>query len=270
MDKNKPKNRLQTDQIIQSLRTRYIGKELIYFESTDSTNLQASLLGKRGSENGTLVITDSQTQGKGRLGREWISPAYSNLYFSILLRPTIAPQTASWIPLAAGVALANGINAYTGLSSRIKWPNDLLINGKKAGGILIELHIEGDKISHLILGIGINVNMTRFPAEIDPIATSLKKELGHPIHREPLLAQLLEELEKQLESFYQTGPDKTAKDWKALSDTIGKEVSVTLGDQTIKGKAVDLDPHGGLILKKNDGTTTALLTGDVTHLRTLS
>jgi BirA family biotin operon repressor/biotin-[acetyl-CoA-carboxylase] ligase len=258
---------LQTDQIIQSLRTRYMGKELIYFESTNSTNLQASLLGKKGCENGTLVITDRQTQGKGRVGREWISPSNSNLYFSILLRPSIAPQMASWIPLVAGVALAKGINAYTGLSPRIKWPNDLLINEKKAGGILIELHIEGDKISHLVLGIGINVNMTHFPEEIAPIATSLKKELGHPIHREPLLAQLLEELEKELEGFYQAGPDKTARDWKALSDTIGKEVSVTLGNQTIKGKAVDLDPHGGLILKKSDGTITTILTGDVVHLR---
>ena len=207
MDKNESKNRLQTDQIIQSLRTQYIGKELIYFESTDSTNLQASLLGKKGSENGTLVITDRQTQGKGRMGREWISPAYSNLYFSVLLRPSIVPQTASWIPLVAGVALAKGIHAYTGLSPRIKWPNDLLINGKKAGGILIELHIEGDRISRLVLGIGINVNMTRFPEEIAPIATSLKKELGHPIHREPLLVQLSKRSKKSSKAF--TRPART-------------------------------------------------------------
>lgn len=258
---------LQIDLILQSLRTRYIGKELIYFESTDSTNVQASILGTKGAENGTTVVTDKQTQGKGRMGRTWISPANTNLYFSILLRPPTSPQTASWIPLVAGVALAKGISAYTGLLAKIKWPNDLIIGKKKFGGILIETHIVSNRIHYLVLGVGINVNMTQFPEEIAPFATSLKKELGHPCHREPLLVQLLQEIEKRLQEFYESGPEKTSGNWIQLSDTIGKEVTVTLGNQIIKGKAIDLDQHGGLILEKSDRTKTTVLTGDVIHLR---
>ncbi|MBI3594795.1 MAG: biotin--[acetyl-CoA-carboxylase] ligase [Nitrospirae bacterium] len=259
---------LQIDLILQSLHTQYIGKELIYFESTDSTNVQASILGTKGAENGTTVVTEKQTQGKGRMGRTWISPVNSNLYFSILLRPPTSPQAASWIPLVAGVALAKGISGYTGLSAKIKWPNDLLIGKKKFGGILIETHIVSNRIHYLVLGVGLNVNMTRFPEEIAPFATSLKKELGHPCHREPLLVHLLEELEKQLQDFYESGPEKTSGNWIQLSDTIGKEVTVTLGNQSIKGKAINLDPHGGLILEKRDGTKTTILTGDVVQLRT--
>jgi BirA family biotin operon repressor/biotin-[acetyl-CoA-carboxylase] ligase len=258
---------LETDFILQSLHTRFIGKELIFFESTDSTNTQASLLAKKGGENGTVVIADQQTEGKGRMGRVWISPAHSNLYFSILLRPSIVPQSASWIPLVSGVALVKGIAAYTGLSPRLKWPNDLLISGKKVGGILIEAHIVSNQIHYLVLGVGINVNMTQFPEEIALLATSLSKELGHSCQREPLLIRLLEEIESQLNDFYESGPDKTSIYWIQHSDTIGKEVTVTLGNQVIKGKAVDLDPHGGLIIEKRDGTKTTVLTGDVVHIR---
>ncbi|MFI5303908.1 MAG: biotin--[acetyl-CoA-carboxylase] ligase [Nitrospiria bacterium] len=260
-------DKLRTELILQSLRTQYIGKEIIYFESTDSTNIRASLLGEKGCENGTLVVSETQTNGKGRLGREWFSPQHSNLYFSILLRPSISTQILGWISLASGVALSKGINSYTGLESRVKWPNDILVKGKKIGGILIETHIEGSRLSHLVLGVGINVNMTHFPKAIATLATSIKKELGHPIQREPLMVHLIEGIERQLEALYHTGPESLADEWKLLSDTIGQEVSVTIGEKAIQGRAIDIDPYGALILKKSDGETTRILAGDVVQLR---
>lgn len=259
--------KLQTDLIIQSLHTQYIGKEVIFFDTTDSTNIQASMLGEKGAENGTLVLADTQTKGKGRLQRAWFSPNYSNLYFSILLRPPIPPKLSGWISLACGVALAKVIRSHTGLSARIKWPNDILVNGKKLGGILIESHVQGDAIKHLILGIGINVNTSRFPKEISNLATSLKKELGHSIQREPLLVALLKGLEDQLESFYQIGSKELSNEWKQFSDSIGKQVSVTFADRVISGLATDLDTHGELLLEMSDGTVTSVISGDIVHLR---
>ncbi|MHB8482830.1 MAG: biotin--[acetyl-CoA-carboxylase] ligase [Nitrospiria bacterium] len=262
---------LRVDDIIRSLHTRYIGKNLIYLKSTDSTNLQAVRLGKEGSPNGALVIAEKQTGGKGRLNRTWISPPFANLYFSLLLRPPVSPQAASWIPLLGGVSISKGIHAYTGLLPKIKWPNDILMNGKKAAGILTELNAEGNQVQYLVLGIGLNVNMSRFSAAISQTATSLKKESGHSIHREPLLVDLLQEIEKELEHFYQNGPQTISSEWKRLSDTIGKKVRVrSQTGQIIEGKAIDLDPHGGLILEKEDLTRITVMAGDITYLQNIN
>ncbi len=263
MDNAKIKKHLQIDKIIKSLRTKEIGKNLIYLESTDSTNRQAALLGKKGNPNGTLVIADKQTAGKGRLSRTWVSPAFANLYFSLLLRPPISPQTASWMSLLGGVATAKNIQGYTGLLPKIKWPNDVLINGKKVAGILTELHVEGNQIQYLILGIGVNVNMSRFSSPISQTATSLKKEAGQPVCRELFLTGLLQEIENELELFYQKGHQMISSEWKKFSDTLGKKVRVSQGGQILEGKAIDLDPHGGLILEKKDFTRITVMAGDI-------
>lgn len=263
------KKGLDTDQIIKSLRTRYIGKELLYFKSTGSTNLEASEAGKKRSPEGTLVIADKQTQGKGRLGRSWISPPFANLYFSVLLRPRISPQTAGWINLLASVSLVKSIQSSTGLVPDIKWPNDIMVNEKKLGGILTELHLKGDQIDYLVLGIGINVNMGRFPALISKTATSLKKELKHDLHREALCISILEKIEEDLELFYQKGPGTVLSEWEKHSNTLGKSVIVRQPGQTLSGKAIGLDSNGGLMVKTEDGAKVTVMAGDVIHLRTI-
>ncbi len=263
------KKGLDTDQIIKSLRTRYIGKELLYFKSTGSTNLETAEAGKKGSPEGTLVIADEQTHGKGRLGRSWISPPFVNLYFSVLLRPRISPQTAGWINLLASVSLVKSIQSSTGLVPDIKWPNDLMFNEKKLGGILTDLHLKGDQIDYLVLGIGVNVNMARFPALISKTATSLKKELKHDLHRESLCIAILEKIEADLELFYQKGPGTVLSEWEKLSSTLGKIITVRQPGQTLTGKAIGLDSNGGLIIETENGAKVTIMTGDVIHLRTI-
>ena len=165
--------------------------------------------------------------------------------------------------------MVKSIRACTGLSPKIKWPNDILMNGKKIAGILTELSAEGNQIQYLVLGIGINVNMSRFPPDISQTATSLKKEAGYSIHREPILIDFMQEIEKALEHLYQDGHQMISSEWKRLSDTLGKKVRVDQSGRILEGKAMNLDPHGGLILEKEDRSNITVMTGDVTHLRTL-
>ena len=181
----------------------------------------------------------------------------------------MAPRDAGWITLLAGVAVSLGIEDATTLRPGIKWPNDLLLNEKKIGGILTELRAEGDKIDDLVLGIGINVNTVRFPAEISGIASSLKKESKKPVERETLLVRLLSRIENGLDRFYHNGPGEIAGEWTRRSAILGQKVAVEQPGGLLTGTAVSLDPTGGLVLEKEDRSRTTVLAGDVIHLKNL-
>ena len=255
--------KLQLEPVRNSFLSRHPAGEVIYFDTIDSTNLRASRLGRQGSAGTALIVSESQTSGKGRLDRKWYSPPHVNLYFSVLFRPEITPQLSSWIPIVAGVAAVKGIRRATGLSPKLKWPNDLLFGEKKCAGILAENHIMAGRLNFVVIGIGVNVNMTEFPSEISSRATSLCIEKGAPVSRENLLIQILECLDIEFEILYREGPDPARQEWIRESCTIGREVSVSVGPKRVAGRAVDLDDHGGLIVIQEEGVPTTLLTGDL-------
>ncbi len=185
------------------LKTRWIGKTMHYFRTVDSTNVQAYQLALRGAGEGEIVVAESQEKGRGRLGRHWFSPAFRNLYLSVILRPKIPPHQAPLITLMAAVAAAEAIEKTSGLRPMIKWPNDLLIKGRKLAGLLNEIHSETDRVHFVILGIGVNLNTDEraFSKEIREFATSLKRETGKTVSRKVFLQHLLQTLEKWYDVF---------------------------------------------------------------------
>src|SRR5580692_3022949 len=191
---------LLTDDLLARLgKSRIIGRDIHVFEQTTSTNDVVEKLARDGVREGVVVFAESQTRGRGRLGRKWISPARRGLWFSILLRPNLRPQETTQLTVASATALRRAIQAQTGLSPEIKWPNDILINGKKVAGILTEMSAELDRVRHVIPGIGIDVNQDagEFPAELRKIATSLKIEGGESFSRPALAVAILQELDEE-------------------------------------------------------------------------
>src|ERR1017187_6583894 len=190
---------LHADDLISRLgETKVVGRDIRVFEETSSTNDVIEKLARDEVKEGVVVFAESQTKGRGRLGRKWISPARKGLWFSVLLRPDLRPQEATQLTVASATALARAIKAETGLSPEIKWPNDILIGGKKVAGILTEMSAELDRVKQIILGIGVDVNLTaaEFPPELRKIATSLRIEAGKPISRPELAATILSELDR--------------------------------------------------------------------------
>src|ERR1017187_545749 len=187
---------LHADDLLARLgKTKVIGRDIRVFEQTTSTNDVVEKLARDGVKEGVVVFAESQTRGRGRLGRKWISPERKGLWFSILLRPDLRPQEATQLTVASATALRRAIQNETGLSPEIKWPNDILIGGKKVAGILTELSAEVDRVKHLILGIGVDVNLDagELPAELRKTTTSLKIELGQPVSRSALAVAILRE-----------------------------------------------------------------------------
>src|SRR5271154_1687191 len=190
---------LHADDLLSRLgKTKIIGRDIQVFEQTTSTNDVVEKLARDGVKEGVVVFAESQTKGRGRLGRKWISPGHKGLWFSVLLRPELRPQEATQLTVASATALRRAIQAETGLQPEIKWPNDILIGGKKVAGILTELSAELDKVRYVILGIGIDVNLdaNEFPADLRKIATSLKIEAGESFSRPALAVAILQELDE--------------------------------------------------------------------------
>ena len=245
---------------------KLIGREIYYFPEIDSTNRRAREQGRKGAREGTVVLADFQSQGKGRLGRSWASPAGLNLYASIILRPPIPPKVAPQITLLAGVATANALARASGLDTRVKWPNDIFLRGKKVAGILSEMEADNTKTQFVILGIGVNVNWPRgdIPPDLLEIATSLRAEGGREIPRTLVAAEIFEELEQAYTSFLQEGfSPRLREEWNRLSWINGKRVTVTLPDKTISGEALGLDTDGALLLLDQEGKTRRFIAGDV-------
>ena len=245
----------------QRLTTRFVGHRLLYLTSTTSTMDIARGDAEAGARDGTVVLAEEQTKGRGRFDRAWVSPAGQNLYLTLIMRPSLARLRSLSIVSPLAVALA--VEDATDLAPRIKWPNDVLINGRKLSGVLIESEVRGQSVEYALLGIGINVNFdVEQSAEIANIATSLKRELGRETSREDLLADVL----NRFEQLYEDAPkgDTVLRQWRSRLDTLGREICVTFRDKTYEGLAEDVDRDGNLILAQRDGTRRVIEAGEVT------
>ena len=258
---------LTPSEVSPLLKTKWIGRTIHYFHAIDSTNSKAYELALAGAEEGEVVIAESQEKGRGRLGRKWFSPPFLNLYLSVILRPKIPPHQASLITLMAAVATADAVQKLSKLSPSIKWPNDILLEGRKVAGLLNEIHSETDRIHFVILGIGVNLNMgaKMFSKEIQEVATSLKKEMGQVISRKAFLQALLLELEMWYEIFLKEGALPVLKAWRDRAQIEGRSVKVTSLGETLSGIAVDIDSDGALILEMGDGEQKRIVAGDVEY-----
>ncbi len=253
-------------EIKAGLKTSMMGKNIHYFKETESTNILAREMAGSVDE-GTVVIAESQTGGRGRLGRKWISPE-GGIWLSVVLKPRMQPQYAPRITLLAGVAVAKTIRSY-GLPAKIKWPNDVLINGKKVCGILTEIGAELDSIQYVVVGIGIdaNVDIEAFPQDIRDSSTSLQNELGCNIDRVEFVQRLLCEIESQYLLFQKEGFSSILGEWRNMSATIGEWVKITNQTRTIYGEAIGVDSEGALILETGEGKLEKIVAGNCEHLR---
>jgi BirA family biotin operon repressor/biotin-[acetyl-CoA-carboxylase] ligase len=258
---------LRLDDIKRGLKTKVIGKEIHLLTETASTNTLAMELASKGAAEGTVIIAETQTGGKGRLGRKWISPK-GNLYLSVVLRPGIPTHKAPLITLMGAVATASAIRMKCHLQAVIKWPNDILISGKKVSGLLTEMSAEPDRIKHIALGIGVDVNMAldELPPDIRSHTTTLAVEADHKIDRISLLQQILRDLEHWYQIFLKNDA-AVLKEWESLNMTIGNRVAVSGLGETFEGIAQGIDNEGRLIVRMDDGAVRTVAAGDVTILK---
>ena len=258
---------LTPSEIRPFLKTKWMGKTIHHFHTLDSTNSKAYQLALDGAEEGEVVISESQEKGRGRLGRQWFSPPFLNLYLSVILRPKIPPHQASLITLMAAVATADAIQKFSGLLPLIKWPNDILLRDRKIAGLLNEIHSEMDRIHFVILGIGVNLNLDErmFSKEIRAGATSLKIEMGQAISRKIFLQTLLQELEKWYTIFMKEGSALILKVWRDRAHIKGRRVKVTSFGKALTGVAVDIDSDGALILETMGGKRERVVAGDIEY-----
>ena len=258
---------LHADDLYSRLgKTRVIGRQIQVFEETTSTNDLMARLGRAGVPEGMVIFAESQTKGRGRMGRTWISPARKGLWFSVLLRPDISPQAATQLTIASATSLVRAIVAQTGIVPEIKWPNDVLIRGKKVAGILTEMSAELDHLKELVLGIGIDVNLEpgEFPSALRKIATSIRIESGQKIDRAALAVAILRELDADYERIQNGGFEAVADEWQRHCSTIGAHVSIRVGERAIRGLAEALDADGALLLRGPHGHLERIIGGDVT------
>jgi len=259
-------DKLLPSEIRYKLKTTLFDKKIYHFDETGSTNKMAKGEAAKGAPEGTLFVAEKQVKGKGRLGREWVSPS-GGIWFSMVLRPKISPIDASKITILAGVAVAKAIEVETGLKVQLKWPNDVLIKGRKVAGILTEMSAEADKINFVVVGLGINANLdvNVFPEELQDKVTTLKEALGVEVDRVALLRVILREFEKVYFDLKEGGFEKVLSEWKNLCETLGKHIKISTLEGEIEGEAFDVDQHGGLLLKLPSGEIRMVYSGDVTQ-----
>ena len=248
------------------LKGSLFGKRIYHFFKTDSTNRVAMELGYAGEPEGAVILAEEQSAGRGRAGRTWHSERAAGIYATLLLRPKISPVQAPLLTMMAGLSAHGAIQAQTGLQLDLKWPNDLVLNGKKLGGILTEMYADTSLVRFVVVGIGINVNQEKFPAELAGIATSLRAETGRNLSRLELLARLLREFETDYNRFLREGAKSvTERFTKASSYAVGKKVRVTNGGDTFTGVTAGLAPEGLLQVEREDGKVVTVISGDVTE-----
>ena len=258
-------DKLIPEEISHKLGTKIMGRKIYSYETTDSTNDVAHRLAQSGSPEGTVIFSEGQSKGRGRMGRHWISPKGKGIYFSFILRPDVSPAEAPKITLMSAVAVATAIRKMTHLGALIKWPNDILINDHKVVGILTEMSAEVNTVKYIILGIGVNVNTAK--ADLPKEATSLKHEMGEAVNRIELAQEILRELERQYCIFKNKGFENIIKEWKNLSHTLGEEVKIACHNKKIEGTAIDLDTSGALVVRMDNGFTEHITAGDVVMVR---
>ena len=280
---------LSAETIGAALTTRRLGRSWLYFAQVGSTNDVVHAQARSGASDGLLVVADQQTAGRGRLDRRWWAPRGSSLLMTLLLRPPLPPSRAGQLTMCLGLAAVEGIEAVTGLRPALKWPNDLLLNGRKLGGMLAELRLDGERLDYAVLGLGVNVNVDfdaepstlddsrwstneaprsgiqRPPPEFAAAAISLAMVLGHPIERLPLLAAIVARCEAWYEQVLAGHSPHAA--WAARLDTVGRRVTVTTAAGVLLGSAVGVTPDGALLVRDDDGTEHTIWSGDVTTVR---
>ncbi len=259
---------LSADMLRQRLRGSMFGKRVYHFFKTDSTNRVGMELGYGGEDEGALVLAEEQTAGRGRAGHQWHSERAAGIYATILLRPKLAPVQAPLLTMMAGLSAHAAVESATGLSVDLKWPNDLLVRGKKLGGILTEMHAEPTLVRFVIVGIGINVNQHKFPADLAAISTSLRMESGKTQSRLEVLVQFLRQFERDYRQLLSEGPQSVVQRFEGISSYArGKRVKVVNGRESFIGVTAGLEPEGLLRVKRDDGQTVTVIAGDVTEAR---
>ena len=257
---------LHADDLISRLEgVSVIGRDIQVFQQTTSTSDVVDRLARDGVREGAVVFAESQTKGRGRLGRPWWSAERKGLWFSLLLRPALAPQATTQLVVAAATALRRALHLHLGCQPDIKWPNDILVHGKKVAGILTELSAELDHVKYVIIGIGLNVNQSaaEFPADLRALASSLLVETGTPIHRPELAAAILKELDRDYARIGAGQFAAIAEEWQEQCVTLGRNVRITVGNRTIQGRAEALDGEGALLLRTQHGRLERIVGGDV-------
>ena len=255
---------LSKDELLIELKEEKLGNNIYYFETIDSTNNYAKRLALEGAVEGTIVFSEKQTGGRGRLGRMWSSLPGTSISMSIILRPTIHPNEAPKITEISAAATAEAITKVTNLQVGIKWPNDIILNNKKVCGILTEMSAELNNINYVIVGIGVNVNVDEFPEEIGNVATSIKKVLGSEVSRKDIVINMVKEFGDLYYDFINTGRlERTVDICKKRSVTLGKIVRVMNKKETIIAKAIDITKNGELVIRKDNGETIKVISGEV-------
>ncbi|MCF6095953.1 biotin--[acetyl-CoA-carboxylase] ligase [Thermovorax subterraneus] len=254
---------LLPEEIIQNSCLEFLARKIYYYPSIGSTNDEAKKLAQNGAPHGTLVIAEEQTGGKGRLGRRWVSPPREGIWLSIILRPSMEPYEAPRITITCAVAAAKAIRKVTGIDCRIKWPNDLLVEGKKVAGILTEMSADMDSINFVVVGIGINVNNADFPDEIKETATSLKLAYGKNVDRLKILTEFLLQFEELYRVLEERNFEKILEEWRKLSCNLGRRVRIIGKNFELEGIALDVDSDGALLIKTDGGKVERVLSADV-------
>jgi BirA family biotin operon repressor/biotin-[acetyl-CoA-carboxylase] ligase len=252
--------------LLESIDTIIMGRNLEIYDIIDSTNNRARELALADAPEGTLIVAETQLKGRGRLGRSWISPKGKGIWMSLVLRPDIPPDKAPGITTLVAVAIRRVLNQLTGLDIGIKWPNDIIVNGRKVCGILTEMHGDMDKIYYIVVGIGINANLEEsdFPAELTKTATSLYISTGQTVDRRSVIVQIMKEIENIYYQYIKYGNFEAILDeCRRYSVTLNKPVIVIGRDEEFEGFAINFDTDGSLLVKKQDGTITKVISGDV-------
>lgn len=253
-------------EITRHLTTERIGRWIHHFDSIDSTSRHAMELARRGAPEGTVVVAESQSAGRGRLGRSFFSPSAVSFYGSIVLRPTIAPARAPQITLVAGLAVALAVERHAGVRPGLKWPNDVRLGDRKVCGILTEMESEADRVLHVVCGPGVNLNVPEaaFPAELRPIATSILAATGRTVDRAAFAADLFASFEECYDRFLARGFASLRDRWQSYSVLEGQWVTVEGPRESAEGRVVGIDEEGALQLRTRSGELARAVAGDVT------
>ena len=255
---------LSQAEILSSIRGSWAGREILYLDEVDSTNTAAKKAAENGAVHGTLVVSERQTGGKGRRGRAWDSPRGTGIFMTLILRPNMAPVHASMLTLVAALAVADGIRECTGAESLIKWPNDIVMSGKKVCGILTEMSADPDCINYVAVGIGINVNMEEFPEEIRGVAASIFTETGKKTKRSLLISAVMAAFERYYEVFMKTTDmSGLLEDYNGKLANCGRTVRVLDPAGEYSGTAIGIDREGELLVEMEDTTVRRVLSGEV-------
>jgi BirA family biotin operon repressor/biotin-[acetyl-CoA-carboxylase] ligase len=256
---------VKIEKIMSMLETKYVGREIHYFQKLSSTNTVAKEQAEKGAKEGTVIVAETQTQGHGRLNRPWISPK-GGVWLSVILGTKIAAEEIPKMTLVTSVAVAKTLHCLYGLKTGIKWPNDVLIDGRKVSGILTEASTSGKNVNVIIVGIGINANfnLEALPDNLWMTATTLKKVLRKHVDREKLICVLLKEFEKCYKLFKQKKFKRLLDEWREMADFLGKKIEVTSLEENWLGRAIDIDESGALIVELENSERKTVLSGDVT------